>query len=175
MSSTTAFKVRPATLRDAKAIAEIHNASVSASYKSLLSTVVPLSVPLETRQAYWREAIEYAEPQVQVVLEDDKIIGFIGFDRCRDPKTPATMGEIWAIHVQAARVGLGAGLALWDAAREGLMEEGCTHVCIWIPLANERAMRFHEIAGFKREPSTAKTVTVDHVKIEEIRLKRPLS
>jgi ribosomal protein S18 acetylase RimI-like enzyme len=175
MSSTTTYKVRPATLRDAKAIAEIHNANVSASYKSLLSTVIPLAMTLPARQAYWKEAIEYAEPQVQLVLDDEKIVGFAGFDRCRDPKTPATLGEIWAIHVQASHHNTGAGLALWDATREALVEEGCTHVCVWVPLSNDRAMHFFGMAGFKREMSSAKTVTEGGVKIEEIRLKRTLA
>ena len=87
MSSTTIFKVRPATLRDAKSIAELHNA----------------------------------------------------------------------------------------AAREGLQDEGCSHVSVWVPLANDRAVRFHELAGFKREMSSAKTVAIGAVKVEEIRLKRTLA
>jgi len=85
------------------------------------------------------------------------------------------MGEIWAIYANPAYWSKGVGLALWDATREGLLEEGCTHVCVWVPLANERAMRFHELAGFKREMSSAKTVPVGSVKVEEIRLKRALS
>jgi hypothetical protein len=44
-----------------------------------------------------------------------------------------------------------------------------------VPLRNERAIRFHELAGFKREMSTAKTAVVGSVKIEEVRLKRPLA
>lgn len=175
MSSTTTFKVRPATLRDAKNIAELHNATVREAFKSLLvDTTLPL-VPVEKRQAYWREAIEFSEPQVHVVLDDDKIVGFVGFDRCRDKGTPPTMGEIWAIYASPAYWSRGVGLALWDAAREGLLEEGCTHVSVWIPIANERAMRFHELAGFKRELSSAKTVPMGAIKIEEIRLKRALS
>ncbi len=175
MSSTTTFKVRPATLRDAKNIAELHNATVREAFKALITdTPIPV-VPLDKRQAYWREAIEYSEPQVQVALDDDKIVGFVGFDRCRDKGTPPTMGEIWAIYVNPAYWAKGVGLALWDAAREGLQEEGCTHVCVWVPIANERALRFHELAGFKREMSSAKTVPMGAVKVEEIRLKRALA
>jgi len=66
----------------------------------------------------------------------------------------------------------GVGVALWDAARDGLEEEGCTVVTVWVPLRNDRAMRFHELAGFKREMKTAKTTAFGAVKIEEIRLKR---
>ena len=69
----------------------------------------------------------------------------------------------------------GVGLALWDAARDGLQEEGCTNVTAWVPLRNERALRFHELAGFKRELSTAKTAVIGGVKIEEVRLKRPIN
>jgi len=174
MSSTTTFKVRPATLRDAKSIAELHTTAAREAFKSLV-TDAPLVLPAQDkRQAYWREAIEYSEPQVHVALEDEKIVGFVGFDRSRDPRTPPTMGEIWAIYVSPTAWGKGAGLALWDAAREGLQEEGCTDVSVWVPIASERALRFHELAGFKRELNTAKTVPMGAARIEEIRLKRTL-
>lgn len=175
MSSTTIFKVRPATLRDAKPIAELHNATAREAFKSMINDAPIADVPLEKRQAFWREAIEYSEPQVHVALDDEKIIGFVGFDRSRDKGTPPTMGEIWAIYVAPAYWGKGAGVALWDAAREGLQDEGCTHVSVWVPLANDRAVRFHELAGFKREMASAKTVAIGGVKVEEIRLKRPLA
>ncbi len=66
-------------------------------------------------------------------------------------------------------------MALWDAAREGLQQEGCTNVTAWVPMRNERALRFHELAGFKREMSTAKTAVIGGVKIEEVRLQRSLN
>ncbi|MGI9134427.1 MAG: GNAT family N-acetyltransferase, partial [Rhodoferax sp.] len=158
MSSPPPFKVRPATLRDARAIAELHNTAAREVFKSLVAdTVLPLP-SLEKRQAVWREAIEYSEPQVLVALDEDKLVGFVGFDRSRDKGTPPTMGEIWAIYANPAYLGKGVGLTLWDAAREGLQEEGCTHVSVWLPLASERALRFHELAGFKRELNSAKTV-----------------
>jgi ribosomal protein S18 acetylase RimI-like enzyme len=175
MSSASVFPVRPAVLRDARAIAELHNATVQDAYRGLLGDVqVPL-MALDKRQAYWREAIEYAEPQVHVALHGERIVGFVGFDRSRDEGTKPTMGEIWSIYADADFVGLGVGLSLWDAAREGLVEEGCTDVSIWLPLANERAMQFFTNAGFKREMPSAKTVSIGGVKIEEIRLKRPLA
>jgi hypothetical protein len=55
------------------------------------------------------------------------------------------------------------------------VEEGCTEVTLWVPLRNERALRFFELAGFKRELGTAKTATVGGVKVEEIRLRRGLA
>ena len=175
MTTTTTFAIRPATLRDAKNIAELHVSTIKEAFKSLVGVEQIPAIPVQKSQAFWREAIEYSEPQVQVAIDDDKIVGFVGFDRCRDKGTPPTMGEIWAIYATPSHWSKGVGLALWDAAREGLQEEGCTHVSVWVPLANERALRFHELAGFKRDMASAKTVPMGNVKIEEIRLKRMLA
>lgn len=174
MSSSFPVEVRPATLRDAKAIAEIHAVASQAASRGLMGDVPARPVSAESRLSYWREAIEFSEPQVQVAVEQGKVVGFVGFDRSRDKGTPPSTGEIWAIYVQEAQWGKGTGLALWDAAREGLIEEGCTKVTIWLPLGNERALRFHELAGFKRELASARTVPLGTMKIEEIRLQRAL-
>ncbi len=168
------YTLRPATLRDAKVISEIHSASVRAAYEGLVPDEHLKVMTPEKRLGYWREAIEYGEPQVQVAMDMDTVVGFVGYDRSRDKGTPPTTGEIWAIYALPTYWTLGVGLALWDAAREGLQEEGCTKVSVWVPLRNERALRFHDLAGFKRELTTAKTVLLGDFKIEEMRLSRPL-
>ena len=85
-----------------------------------------------------------------------------------------TTGEIWAIYVDPDRLGEGVGLALWDAANEGLQDEDCTDVTVWVPLRSDKALRFFDAAGFKREMNTARTVPLGGVKVEELRLKRSL-
>jgi GNAT superfamily N-acetyltransferase len=168
------YTIRPATLRDAKTIANIHTSVQDTVYNELVPVGYAKGTePAESSLVFWREAIEYGEPQVQVAVdEDSKIIGFVGFDRSRDKGTKPTVGEIWALHVLPSHWNTGAGLALWDAAREGLADEGCTQVTVWLPLGNERALRFHELAGFKRELNSARTVPVGSFRLEEIRLKR---
>ena len=85
------------------------------------------------------------------------------------------MGEIWALYVSPEHWRQGAGLALWDGARDGLKEEGCTQVTLWVLLQNEHALRFFEqAAGFKRDMPSLKTVAFGSIKLEEIRLKRLL-
>ena len=79
------------------------------------------------------------------------------------------------MYVAEAHWGKGVGLALWDGARDGLKEEGCTQVTLWVLLQNERALKFYEqAAGFKREMPLLKTVAFGAVKLEEIRLKRAI-
>ena len=172
----SSYLVRPATARDAKAIAEIHVATWQAAYKDLIPADYISKMSVEKRLAYWREAIEFGEPQLLVATQDDKVVGFVGYDRSRDANTRATVGEIWAIYVSPAHWGQGAGLALWDGARDGLKEEGCTQVTIWVLLNNERALQFCEhAAGFKREMPSLKTVAFGDIKLEEIRLKRTVA
>lgn len=169
----SSYSVRPATARDAKAIAEIHVATWQAAYKDLMPEDFLAKMTLEKRLAYWREAIEFSEPQLLVATQGEQIVGFVGFDRSRDAGSKSTVGEIWAMYVAPAHWGQGAGLALWDGAREGLKEEGCTQVTLWVLLRNERALRFYEhAAGFKREMPSLKTVAFGSTRLEEIRLKR---
>lgn len=158
--------IRPAELGDASTLVQIEAATEATLGR-------PAADP-HKRLVAWRESVEFGEPLVQVAFDGKSVVGFVGYDRSRDPRTPPTTGEIWAIHVLAGHQGQGVGLALWDAAREGLQEEGCTHVSVWIELAQERALRFHELAGFKRDMPSLRTVARGTKRVEEIRLKRLL-
>jgi len=169
------FEVRFATKKEAAEVAQLHLLATRAAYAGQVPEAHWDATPMVKRVSYWKEAIEYGEPQVMVAVEGGSIVGFVGFDRSRDPKSKNTTGEIWAIYADPDRFGEGVGLALWDAAREGLLEEGCTEVTIWVPLLHERTVRFHELAGFKREMNTARTVPFGSVKVEEVRMKRALA
>jgi len=175
MPDFSAVEVRPAKERDAQALAQIQaNAAQTAFKAQFPGEAMPEFDSLKKSQSYWREAIEFGDPQVLVAVQGSDILGFVGFDRSRDPKTPATMGEIWAIYARPSHWGQGVGLALWDGAREALLEEGCTKVTVWVPLGDERALRFFDMAGFKREMTSIKTVLVGLTRIEQIRFKRDL-
>lgn len=163
----TIFLIRPAVTADAPTITQIEAQTHAALGHPPTDSTAQLRL--------WKEAVEFGEPFVQVAVRGAAVIGFVGYDRSRDPRTKPTMGEIWAIHVAGTHWGQGVGLALWDVAREGLQEEGCTHVSIWVELASERALRFHELAGFKRDMPSLRTVARGTRRVEEIRLRRSLS
>ena len=175
MPSDLNIQVRPATAGDAKTIAEIHVDTWQAAYAGLVPDDYLKGMSVDKKVALWLDAIKFAEPQVVVALDGNAVVGFAGYDRSRDPKTKSTTGEIWAMYVASDYWGEGAGLALWDACREGLLEEGCTEVTLWAFLRNERALRFYDLAGFKREMATAKTAQFGSGKVEEVRLRRSLS
>jgi hypothetical protein len=66
------------------------------------------------------------------------------------------------------------GLSLWHAARQGLHDEGCIDVTLWLQARNKTALRFFELAGFKREPGAEREVQVVGHAIAELRLQRTL-
>ncbi|ANH69711.1 GNAT family N-acetyltransferase [Mitsuaria sp. 7] len=170
----SSIQIRPATLRDAKAIAQIQVSSAQDAYKEFWPDTALNGLSVAQRQAYWREAINMCEPQVLVAHLDNEVMGFVGFDRSRDKGTPSTTGEIWAMYAMPAHWDKGVGQALVEAAQEGLQEEGCTRVTLWTYKNNDRAMRFFEIAGFKVENDSVKAVDVEGRALEQLRLQRSL-
>jgi ribosomal protein S18 acetylase RimI-like enzyme len=174
MSEKQHYQVRPATARDVPAIAAIHISAWQAAYADLMPAEHLAQLSADKRQAMWREAIEFADPQVYVALDDATCVGFVAFDRSRDKGTPAETGEIWSLYVAPSRWSRGIGRLLWNAAHEGLKEEGCTEVTLWVLLGNARALAFYEKAGFVREPASVKTIKVGGASLEEIRLRHPI-
>lgn len=170
----SSVEIRYASLADAPAVANLHLIASREVHEGVVPEAHWQSTPAPKRVAFWKEAIEYGEPQVMVAVQEGEIVGFVGFDRSRDPKSKNTTGELWALYVDLDHIGTGVGLALWDAAREGLQDEGCTDVTVWVPLASARALAFLDAAGFKREMNTARTVPLGGVRVEEIRFKRSL-
>jgi hypothetical protein len=55
--ATSVFDVRPATTRDAKVIAQLHNATVKEAFKGMLGDLDIAIMPLAERERYWSEAI----------------------------------------------------------------------------------------------------------------------
>ena len=168
-------EVRFARLADAPDVAQLHLKASRVVYEGVVPPAHWQATSTAQRVAFWKEAIEYGEPQVMVAMQGEKMLGFVGFDRSRDPKSKNTTGELWAMYVDPDCVGQGVGLALWDAAREGLQDEDCTEVTVWVPLASAKALGFFDAAGFKREMNTARTVPLGGVRVEELRFKRSLA
>jgi hypothetical protein len=59
----SSYQVRPAAASDVDAIAAVHAASSHAAYEGLVPEQHE-SLPMEKRRAFWRDAIEFSEPQV---------------------------------------------------------------------------------------------------------------
>ena len=66
------YTVRPATQGDAQAIAEIHVTTWQSAYEGIIPDEDLAGIQIDKRLALWKEAIEYGEPQVHVVVDEDE-------------------------------------------------------------------------------------------------------
>ena len=71
-ASMSSYQVRSAVAADAARVAQVHASSSHAAYEGVAPAGAQ-NLPIERRRAFWRDAIEYGEPLVQVALEGDEV------------------------------------------------------------------------------------------------------
>ncbi len=168
--------IRPAQREDAAAIARIHVAAWQAAYAGIIDAAYLAALSTAQRETYWAQAIAQGRPGLLLAQDGDgAVTGWIAFGDCRDTDAPATRGEIWALYVDPTRWSQGAGQALWQQARERLLEQGKTEASLWVLAANQRAIRFYEALDFAPDPRSDRTITVAGAPINEVRQICPLA
>jgi GNAT superfamily N-acetyltransferase len=120
----------------------------------------------------WYALIE--DPAVSMLLaeEEGELLGFSTSGESRDDDANASVGEIRSFFVAAGRWGQGVGRALMAAVLDSLRERGFTEATVWSFAANERANRFYESAGFRRDGAEKTEEAWAHV--PEVRFRRSL-
>jgi GNAT superfamily N-acetyltransferase len=120
----------------------------------------------------WYALIE--DPAVSMLLaeEEGELLGFSTSGESRDDDADPSVGEIRSFFVAAGRWGQGVGRALMAAVLDSLAERGFTETTVWSFGANERANRFYESAGFRRDGAEKTEETWAHV--PEVRFRRSL-
>lgn len=165
--------IRPATIQDAPAIAEIHVASWQHAYRDLMPADFLAALSIDEREARWAGSIAKKSP-VLVAVIDGELAGFIAIGPSRDQDATPVMFEIWALYVAPAHWSGGVGRALWLAAREACAANGAKAISLWVIVGNERAIRFYESAGFAIDPGAPLTFELGGVQLEEIRMLQQL-
>jgi ribosomal protein S18 acetylase RimI-like enzyme len=166
------MQVRPATVEDARTVAEIHVRTWQAAYPGIVPTEYLASLSIEKHEAMWLGCIVAGQPQLLVATESDRLLGWVAFGASRDEGAGADVAEIWAIYVGAQGWGQGVGRLLWAHARSRLREQGFTTVGLWAFPENLRAGHFYRALGFEIEPSSGKTFELGGARLNEVRYVR---
>jgi len=162
--------VTAARREDCRAIASIHVASWQAAYVSLFPARYLDSLSVSERERSWLAILEAHASRTLVAKRDGQVLGFISFGRCRDEGAAADRGEVWALYAAPQAWSVGAGWALWEAARVQMLHAGCTEVSLWVLSGNARGLRFYEAAGFRRDPGSEQCFERGGATLEEVRL-----
>lgn len=101
----------------------------------------------QTLEQCERIAFQWRE-NLLVAKDGSRVIGFAGYGAYRDNTLPQT-GEVYAVYVLKEYYGRGVGQALMSAALEKLAEY--PKIALWVLEGNERAIRFYEKYGYKKD------------------------
>ena len=156
-----ALTIRPATIDDARAIAEVHVASWLAAYRGLVPDEVLDAQSVDARAAQWDEWLRKGETRTLVAGDVD---GFVTFWE--------TSGEVAALYVAPDRARHGIGSALIDAAHAALRAASRDEAFLWVLEANAPARVFYAARGYVADG--ARTVHAA-TGAQEIRLYRKLA
>ena|SRR5687768_9148222 len=162
--------VRPATVADAPAVGRLHVRAWQAAYRGHMPDDYLDGLRASERAAGWERVLGVERPggAVLVAERDGEVVGFANVGPAQDPEGA---GELYAINVDPAHWGTGAGRALLEAAQAELARLGFDETVLWVLPANARARRFYEIAGWASD-GTERTVDALGVTIPEVRYRR---
>jgi ribosomal protein S18 acetylase RimI-like enzyme len=162
--------VRPATVTDAPAMGRLVVRAWRAAYRGHMPDDYLDGLRPEDRAAYW-DGVLRREGRRGVILVAERGGEVVGFAAAGPSPDPEGAGELYAINVDPAHWGTGAGRALLLAAQAELASLGFDDTVLWVLPANARARRFYEIAGWVAD-GTERTMEVFGVSVPEVRYRR---
>ncbi len=162
-------RVEPATLADARAVAEIHVGAWRVAYASMLSAEYLAALSIEERTQQWERCIAAGEPTLLVAKNADAVLGWICFGTCRDDGAAPSEAENLALYAAPSAWSTGVGRMLWLEARHRMLAQGFTTCSLWVFSENERAIRFYRAAGFTADRRPPKEFELGGRQLQETR------
>ena len=162
--------VRPARVGDAPAMGRAHVRAWQAAYRGHMPDAYLDALRPEDRAAYWEDALR-RDDLVGTILAVERDGAVVGFAAVGPAQEPAGAGELYAINLDPAHWGTGAGRALLEAAQAELARLGFADMVLWVLTGNARARRFYEIAGWVAD-GAERTAEVQGVVVPEVRYRR---
>ncbi|MEV6299459.1 GNAT family N-acetyltransferase [Actinoplanes sp. NPDC051861] len=164
--------LRPATAADQPGVGELHHRSRAAAYADLLDDPASFATRgPEMFVAWWVERWGWErDTHRMTVAEDDGEL--IGFSYIGPSETPGA-AELYAIHLDPARVGTGVGRQLMVRALTELPEFGTGRAVLWVLEGNTVARRFYERGGWVPDGAT-RVEPINDQPLPQLRYSHPL-
>src|SRR5690349_20329886 len=143
------MNLRPGTVSDARAIANLHVASWRWAYRDLMPAATLADLSVDARARNWAALLARQEVCVFVGEREGVLAGFAACGPAREPGVSAGIGELYAIYLDESATGTGVGAALLANALAALAQKGFSSATLWVLEGNQRARRFYERHGFR--------------------------
>ena len=165
-------EIRLASAADAPAIAELHGRSFVATYPDLSRTIAGINQGLSRRVTLWTDRIENSPMGCAtfVAHEDLRIVGFVFVGPSGDEDDlGAHTGQVFSIHVDPTGLRGGIGKRLLNHALGFLESSGFKEATLWVVASNDRARRFYEALGWRRDGAQRKeTLAIEGPEGDEV-------
>jgi GNAT superfamily N-acetyltransferase len=168
--------IRPATVQDAAAIAEVQVASWREAYRGLLPAEVLDNMSTAHRRERWSSILADGMPRTAtlVATTDNSIVGFVSIGPCRCEHPADGDGELSALYLRPDRWRRGIGSQLHAAALAGMRSFGFDNAILWALVGNERAFSFYRRHGWREDGADRIERRPDGTELPEIRFRRRL-
>ncbi len=140
--------IRPASLSDASAIADIQVETWRDTYAGLIPDRTLLGLSRMCHIESWRRILRDTRAEsITRVAEgpDSRVVGFANAGRARPTNLPYD-GEVYTLYVLPEHQGAGHGRGLLGALLSALSAAGCRSALVWV-LAENPARFFYEAMG----------------------------
>ena len=143
--NTLTIDIRKAELRDAAAIADVHQLAWRGAYSGIIPHRALAKMINRRGPDWWANAIRRAAT-VLVIEIGGQLAGYatIGKNRAREL---SQQGEIYELYLRPEYQGIGLGRRLFSAARKKLSDSGLRGLVVWALEENGGALSFYEGAG----------------------------
>lgn len=143
--STLTIDIRKAELRDAPAIAEVHQDAWRGAYSGIIPHRALTRMINRRGPDWWANAIRRAAT-VLVIEIGGTLAGYATIGRNRARELPQ-QGEIYELYLRPEYQGIGLGRRLFAAARGKLAESGLHGLVVWALEENAGALSFYYGSG----------------------------
>ena len=140
--------IRPATIRDARAIARVQVRAWHMAYRGIIPDAYLAGFTLEHRTNRWLTNLaELRRMETAVAEDDDAIVGWAGFGANESDLGPE-VAELGGLYVDPAHWDRGTGACLLSYAEKELAA-GFGEAILWTLEENTRSRRFYENRGWR--------------------------
>jgi GNAT superfamily N-acetyltransferase len=141
--------IRPATVADARALAELEVRAWRWAYVDIVAEQDMITI--EERESHWSSA---AIEGVFVAELGGRVVGVVQVGPDGDDPS---VGRVCGLDVEPAAQGAGVGATLYDHAVAQLRGAGFAEIVVWLFEANGHARGFYERRGWTADGATRTT------------------
>ena len=171
--------IRLAERRDAEGIARVQVAAWRAAYAGIVSAAFLDGLDVADRISRWRTRIGPTmrpdAPTFVATDAADAVLGFAHTGPARDDDLdPATVGEVYTVHVDPIAWRGGIGAALMGAIDEFWRATDVRELVVWVFDENANARAFYERLGWQADGATQRVDDLGDAHAIEVRYRRNL-